>query len=248
MNGNNVAGAGVLVMGELRHVENQSKRAVNAANQEAMAAAEERDVAIAQKNQLVFAAKSQIHLFRSRIEGRILVENDLISALKAANPNHPLVSRDAVDALAEKYCIKATFDPEVIKLTWPSGVAPEGAIPIIDGKPGVILGQPAYSEPTPEQRLAIREHAAMLKATGLDGYTILDPVQVKLAIDTMKTASTSIGQRLAEDDQKGFFGRMKKGDRAQVETDFARTSRYVSMLQEALVKAEAHHDNHGDKV
>ncbi len=247
MNENN-AGAGVLVMGELRHIENKSKRAVQEAAIEAQEAYAERDAAIERKNQLEFAAKSQIHGLRALIAAHAHVEDTLIDALKAANPNHPLASRIAVDAMCDQLSVKASYDSEVIKKTYPSGVVPDGAIPIVNGKPGVVGGQPAYPDPTQEQRLAIQEHAAMLKAAGLDGYTILDPVQVKLAIETMKTASTAIGQRLAEDDQKGFFGRMKKGDRAQVETDFARTSRYVSMLQEALVKAEAHHDNHGDKV
>jgi len=92
----NVGGVGLLALGEISRAENKSRRVIDDANQKLDEAWEGRDAAIAEKNRLVFAAKSQIHLFRSRIEGRIMAEDELISALKAENPSHPLASREVV--------------------------------------------------------------------------------------------------------------------------------------------------------
>ena len=80
----------------------------------------------------------------------------------------------------------------------------------------------------------------MLSAAGLDGYTILDPARVTLAIAARQAAVAAIEQRLSEDSNKGFFGRMKKSDRAEVEADFERAKRHVVLLRDALVKAEEH--------
>ncbi len=236
----NVGGVGLLALGEISRAENKSRRVIDDANQKLDEAWEGRDAAIAEKNRLVFAAKSQIHLFRSRIEGRIMAEDELISALKAENPSHPLASREVVDTLADKYRIKAAYDPNVIKHTWASGVAPEGAIPIVDGEPGAIDGEPAWLAATPEEQLAWQEHSAMLSAAGLDGHTILDPARVTLAIAARQVAMAAIEQRLSEDSNKGFFGRMKKFDRVEVEADFERAKRHVVLLRDALVKAEEH--------
>jgi len=237
---NNGAGAGILILGELRRMENDASYEISKAANETNQARRERDAAIAEKDQLTFAAKSQIHGLRARIEGHVLTENELIAALKAEKPDHPLASRAAADALFDKCRMKTPYDPEVIIRTYPDGVVPEGAILIVDGKPGVVDGQPAYPEPTPEEQRAWQEHSAMLSAAGLDGYTILDPARVMLAIAAMQEAATEIEQRLAKDNNKGFFGSMKKADRAEVEADFERAKRHVVLLRDALVKAEEH--------
>jgi len=236
----NVGGVGLLALGEISRTENQARRVIDDANQRLEDAWEERTAAIAEKNQLVFAAKSQIHGLRARIEGHVLTENELIAALKAEKPDHPLASRAAADALFDKCRMKTPYDPEVIIRTYPDGIVPEGAILIVDGKPGVVDGQPAYPEPTPEEQRAWQEHSAMLSAAGLDGYTILDPARVTLAIAAMQEAATKIEQRLAKDNNKGFFGSMKKADRAEVEADFERAKRHVVLLHNALTKAVEH--------
>lgn len=76
----------------------------------------------------VFAAKSHVHGLRAYLHGRKLTEDQLIEALKAENANHPLASREAVDALDEANRIKSLTDHEIIKKTYPDGVLPKGAI------------------------------------------------------------------------------------------------------------------------
>jgi hypothetical protein len=240
MNNNIGAGAGILVLGELRKIENDASYEISKGINETNQARRERDATIAEKDQLTFAAKSQVHGFRARMTAKTLAEDDLIAALKSENPSHPLASREVVDLLVEKNYEKAMYDSTVAKKTYPDGIVPEGSIPIVNGKPGVVGGQPAYPDPTPEERLANQERYAMMQAAGLDGYTILDPARVTLAIAARHAAVAAIEQRLAEDSNKGFFGRMKKSDRAEVEADFERAKRHVVLLRDALVKAEEH--------
>jgi hypothetical protein len=54
-------------------------------------------------NQYAFCAKSQIHGFRATMAGRRFAEDQLIAALKAENANHPLASKEAVEALVEEW-------------------------------------------------------------------------------------------------------------------------------------------------
>ncbi len=76
----------------------------------------------------VFAAKSQIHGFRASLAARRFAEDQLIAALKAENADHPLASREAIEAIARENVPKALLDPEVIKKTYPDGVLPKGAV------------------------------------------------------------------------------------------------------------------------
>jgi len=236
----NVGGVGLLALGEISRTENQARRVIDDANQRLEDAWEGRTAAIAEKDQLTFAAKSQVHGLRARFAAKVLVEDELITALKGESPNHPLASRAAVDALFDKYRMKTPYDLEVIKKTYPDGVVPEGAIPIVNGEPGIVAGQPAHPDPSPEQRRASQERDEILSAAGLDGYTILDPARVTLAIAARQAAVVVIEQRLSEDSNKGFFGRMKKSDKAEVEADFERAKRHVVLLRDALEKAEQH--------
>ena len=89
----NVGGVGLLALGEISRAENKSRRVIDDANQKLDEAWEGRDAAIAEKNRLVFAAKSQIHLFRSRIEGRIMAEDELICCLEGRESWSPLGAR-----------------------------------------------------------------------------------------------------------------------------------------------------------
>ena len=76
----------------------------------------------------VFAAKSQIHGFRASLAARRFAEDQLIAALKAENANHPLASKEAVEALVDEVGNKALLDPEIIKKTYHDGVLPKGAV------------------------------------------------------------------------------------------------------------------------
>ena len=76
----------------------------------------------------IFRAKGQVHGLRSSLYGHRVVEDMLISALKAENANHPLASRDAVDAAVVDARAKALLNPEVIKRTYPDGKLPNGVI------------------------------------------------------------------------------------------------------------------------
>jgi hypothetical protein len=104
-----------------RQAEQNGQRIINEV-------AAERDDAINNHNQYVFRAKSQIHGFRAALAARKLAEDRLIAALKAENANHPLVSREAVEAIVQENVPKVLLDPEVIKKTYPDGVLPEGAV------------------------------------------------------------------------------------------------------------------------
>jgi hypothetical protein len=57
------------------------------------------------------------------------------AALKAENANHPLASKEAVEAIVREKGPEALLDPEVIKKTYPDGVLPKGAVT----PPNVIL-------------------------------------------------------------------------------------------------------------
>ena len=88
----------------------------------------ERNQIVEEANQFIFRAKSQVHGMRSSIYGHRIVEDQLIAALKAENANHPLASREAVDAAVKDECARALVNPEVIKKTYPDGNLPDGAI------------------------------------------------------------------------------------------------------------------------
>jgi len=90
---------------------------------------------IGQHKNYVFAAKSQIHGFRASLAARRFAEDQLIAALKAENANHPLASKEAVEAIVREKGPEALLDPEVIKKTYPNGVLPEGAVT----PPNIIL-------------------------------------------------------------------------------------------------------------
>jgi hypothetical protein len=75
-----------------------------------------------------FRAESQIHGFRAGLAARKLAEDRLIAALKAENANHPLASREAIEAIVQENAPKVLHDPEIIKKTYPDGVLPEGAV------------------------------------------------------------------------------------------------------------------------
>jgi hypothetical protein len=83
---------------------------------------------IGQHKNYVFAAKSQIHGFRASLAARRLAEDQLIAALKAENADHPLASREAIEAIAREVVPKTLLDPEVIKKTYPDGVLPKGSV------------------------------------------------------------------------------------------------------------------------
>jgi len=76
----------------------------------------------------VFRAKSHVHGARAVIYCHKLAEDKLIEALKLENANHPLASREAVDAVIDKEYPAALLNPEVIKRTYPDGKLPKGAV------------------------------------------------------------------------------------------------------------------------
>lgn len=90
--------------------------------------AAERNEAINNLNNYAFRAKSQIHGCRAVIAARKIAEDQLIAALKAENANHPLASKEAVEAIVQENVPKVLLDTEVIKKTYPDGVLPEGAV------------------------------------------------------------------------------------------------------------------------
>jgi hypothetical protein len=114
-------GLGILALGELSRVENEARRRSADA---AMASIRESKEVL----NYVFRAKSHVHGLRAAIYGHRIAEDKLIEALKLENANHPLASREAVEAIAKEEGTAALFNPEVIKKTYPDGKLPEGAV------------------------------------------------------------------------------------------------------------------------
>ena len=79
-------------------------------------------------NTAKFIAKSHVHGLRAALVARKNIEAELVEALKAANANHPLASKEAVEAAVENERVKAILDPEVIKKTYPDGKLPKNAV------------------------------------------------------------------------------------------------------------------------
>ena len=115
-------GIAILAMGEQQAAENKAARMSGAGSAAASAVLNQ------QFNQYVFRAKSHVHGFRALVDAHKQVEDELIAALKTENANHPLASKEAVDAAVEVKCIKALLNPEVIKKTYPDGKLPKGAV------------------------------------------------------------------------------------------------------------------------
>lgn len=71
-------------------------------------------------------ARSHVHSLRAFSAAHKMTEDQLIAALKAENANHPLASREAVDAAIDQANFQTIIDPEIIKRTYPDGKLPEG--------------------------------------------------------------------------------------------------------------------------
>lgn len=124
-------GSGVFMLGELQYQETKARRAAGGG---AMAEAGIGAVWQERHNKFVFAAKGQVHGLRADLYAHKATEDQLIAALKVENANHPLASREAVDAAVDDKYAKALLDPEVIKKTYPDGRLPKG---VVDGDPPI---------------------------------------------------------------------------------------------------------------
>lgn len=127
MNGSDF-GLGILGLGELSRLENASRREGDRAAAAEGILSGALDKAVATHQNYVFRAKGQIHGFRAYLHGHRVAEDMLIAALKAENANHPLASREAVDAAVLDERARALVNPEVIKKTYPDGKLPDGVI------------------------------------------------------------------------------------------------------------------------
>ncbi len=117
------AGEAILALGMHKRLEDDFKDALRAKDQ--------------QYNRYKFIAKSHVHSARSELAARRIVEDKLISALKAENANHPLASKEAVEAAVDDEWAKQLVNPEVIKRTFPDGKLPDGTVVTLeDGTPG----------------------------------------------------------------------------------------------------------------
>ena len=108
------AGEAILALGMHKRLEDDFKDALRARDQ--------------QHNRYKFIAKSHVHGLRSRLAACSIVEDKLISALKAENANHPLASKEAVEAAVDDELARQCVNPEVIKRTFPDGKLPDGTI------------------------------------------------------------------------------------------------------------------------
>lgn len=222
------SGAALYALGEVARAQNEANRAHDAATDRVAAARAQRDEAIEYGNQLAFTALSQIHGFRAQIQARRWVADELIAALHAENPGHPLAHREVIEALFDQIRLKAMADESVIRKTFPDGVVPEGAILRgSDGSPAVIGGFPGYADPEARK--------AAMSAAGLSDMT--DQAAVKAAILNFGKQVASMKAALDEDDKKGFFGRMNKKNRAESEEEYQALAGHLKALERALVDA-----------
>ena len=110
-------GAAILGLAKLRNANRDADDAVNAHNN-----------VVDNFTDYIFRAKSRVHGYRALVHAKDIAENQLIAALKAENANHPLASKEAIEAAIEDERIKALLNPEVIKETYPDGKLPKGAV------------------------------------------------------------------------------------------------------------------------
>jgi len=122
-------GLGIFALGEIQRAETAAARANGAGAIAGAAVATNVGKAWEDHyNQYVFRAKSHVHGLRAIAYAHEHTEDQLIAALKAENANHPLASREAVDAAFEDERVRMLLDPEVIKRTYPDGKLPDGAV------------------------------------------------------------------------------------------------------------------------
>ena len=115
-------GLGIFALGEIQRAETAAARQSGAG---AIAGAVSEGRAL---DKYMFRAKGQVHGLRSVIHARKVTEDQLIAALKAENANHPLASKEAVEAAVEDERVKALLNPDVIKRTYKDGKLPDGVI------------------------------------------------------------------------------------------------------------------------
>ncbi len=126
---------GILALGELHRADSDARRA----GKEMSALKGELKKLETTHAEFVFKAKSHVHGVRSAIHAHIVTEDMLIAALQAENANHPLASREAIDAAVESERVKALTNPDVIKRTYPNA---NGVLPadVIGGDPPQTYG------------------------------------------------------------------------------------------------------------
>lgn len=110
--------ASILLIGELAREKSLASQKAGFAAQNARA----------ENDKLLFRAKSHVHGLRAVIYARKVTEDKLIDALKAENANHPLASKEAVEAAVEDERVKALLNPDVIKRTYKDGKLPKDAV------------------------------------------------------------------------------------------------------------------------
>lgn len=116
-NSDNTLGAGIYALSKLKTAQRDKNEVVERHNE-----------VVHKFNDFMFSAQSQVHGLRAALYGHRATEDDLIVALRAENANHPLASREAVDAAVADKRARALVNPEVISKTYPNGVLPEGAV------------------------------------------------------------------------------------------------------------------------
>jgi hypothetical protein len=232
---NNNVGAGILVLGELSHIENNARRATEAANSAASSARIGEALAQRETEQITRAAKSQIHNLRAWHTAHLQTEDQLIAALKEESPNHPLADRDVVDVITQERRLVALFDRETIKRTFPDGVLPEGMTPDFNGSPTVIAGEPGYPKP-------VKDYDLLVKSFKLTEETVNDPEVMRACVSRHEKFAQGLKDKLAADDKKGFFTSLNKEKRKELENSSAWADSYLIQLNTLLVNASEYKD------
>lgn len=240
---NRNTGAAILAMGELSRIESKARDAekvAQAANVRASNAGYSAALAGAMANALEEAAKSQIHNFRSQIDAHAITEDELIAALKAENPKHPLADREVVNQIFEANRAKTDINPDTIKKTYPDGVIPANLF-LEDGTVGSLPGEPAYPGPSRADRLAAEARSTMMTALNLSDADMDDESKLQALIVSQTASAAEMDMKLADDKGK-FFG-MSGKKRAEMDEQVAGVKMNIDQLKLAVsqipVRAEA---------
>ncbi len=218
-------GSQMLAMGMLQAEQNKAREASN------QAAREYNELNRRWQEQydgLSFRAKSQIHGMRAYLDALRMTRDQLIAALKADNPNHPLADSDVVNAIDEQHRHNMFYRPETVKRTYPDGIVPDGSvIECDDGTLTFLGGLPGY--PADPIEVAKEESlAALMKVFALKESDMDDASKIKNAIERAERLVAERAQILKEDEGKGFFTGMGKKARALAEKELAEAKGYVA--------------------
>lgn len=210
-----MSGAGYLALAEASRADSNAAGAINAANQARWRAEEARDRAVKEKDELFFKAQAQIHFVRAVDAARVEVIKLMSKEIAKFDPDHPFADTLSEWALRRELYSDKLKDPAVIKLTYPEGylnhrvLLDEGADFL-----GVADGLPGFPDPrTPEER----RQDVLARQEKFNAEQMVDIPLLEKRLASRQQDVAQLHAARDEDDQKGFFGKLNKKKRKELE-------------------------------